>query len=154
MFFTSFFSPLTWMLLFLCSSARWLLDLFRILQQPLGCLYGAQQANEGREVPTFFWGLSPPSANDRHRYRRLLAHPCSENLQISTSVGWASQIHRTGAQVLHPLASATFNLLNVLVFNAAYVKSQVCGVKAFWARGSIFTLKKAHLCTDAGIILT
>lgn len=115
MFFTSFFSPLTWMLLFLCSSARWLLDLLRILQQPLGCLYGAQQANEGREVPTFFRGLSPPSANDRHRYRRLLAHPCSEDLQISASVGWASQIHRTGAQVLHTLASVTFNLLNVLV---------------------------------------
>lgn len=71
----------------LCIAARWILDLLRVLQQPLGRLYGAEQIDERWQVPALLRGLSPAPANDRHRYRWLPAHPCPENLQISTPVG-------------------------------------------------------------------
>lgn len=90
-------------------AARWILDLFRILQQPLGCLYGAKQIDEGWQVPALLRGLSPPPANDWHCHRWILAHPCPENLQVSTPVGGASQIHCTGAQVWTALVKVTFN---------------------------------------------
>lgn len=80
-------------------------------------MYGAEQTDEGWQVPALLRGLPPPPANDWHCHRRLLAHSCPENLQISTPVGWASQIHCAGAQVLYALAKVPLNLLNVLLFD-------------------------------------
>ncbi len=84
-----------------CHTARRFLDLFRVLQQPPGCVYGALQADEGRPLSALLRGLPPAPADDRHRHRRLPPHPGAEDLQVSAAAGRAAQVHSTGPQVTH-----------------------------------------------------
>lgn len=81
------------------STARWVLDLLGVLQQPRGRLHGAGPADAGRPLPALFRSLPTGAANDGRSHRWLPADASAEDLQIPTAAGRAAQIHCPGSQV-------------------------------------------------------